>query len=70
MSVVVHDDMPIDLALKMLWRETNREKLIEVVQKNRYRVKPTAERHEFRKQWAKMKKRRRTAKRKIQRKGS
>lgn len=69
MSVIVHDDMPVDLALKMLWREANREKLYDVVQKNRYRVKPASERHEFRKQWAKMKRRRGTAKRRLRRKG-
>jgi ribosomal protein S21 len=69
MSVIVHDDMNIDLALKMLWREANREKLFDVVQKNRYRVKPTTERHEFRKKWAKMKRRRKAAKRKLRIKG-
>lgn len=69
MSVVVHDDMPIDQALKMLWRESNREKLLDTVQKNRYRIKPTAERHEQNKQWAKMKRRRRSAKRRARRKG-
>lgn len=69
MSVIVHDDMPVDLALKMLWREANREKLFDVVQKNRYRVKATVERHEFKKKWAKMKKRRRAAVRKQRRKG-
>lgn len=69
MSVIVHEDMPIDQALKMLWREANREKLLETVQENKYRVKPTAKNHEFRKQWAKMKKRRSSAKRKLRRKG-
>lgn len=69
MSVIVHDDMPIDQALKMLWRESNREKLPDIVQKNRYRVKPTATRHEFEKQWAKMKRRRASAARKLRRKG-
>ncbi len=69
MSVIVHDDMPIEQALKMLWRESNREKLPDVVQKNKYRVKPAAVRHEFRKQWEKMKRRRRSANRKLRRKG-
>jgi len=69
MSVIVHDDMPIDQALKMLWREANREKLLETVQENRYRIKPTKIRHEFRKQWAKMKRRRSSAKRRLRRKG-
>jgi len=37
MSVILHEDMPIDQALKMLWREANREKLPDQVQKNRFR---------------------------------
>jgi len=27
MSVIVHDDMPIDQALRMLWREAIRENI-------------------------------------------
>ncbi len=69
MSVIVHDDMPIDLALKMSWREAMRENLPDTVQKNMFRIKPTAERHEWRKQWAKMKRRRSAANRKLRRKG-
>lgn len=64
MAVIVHDDMPIDQALKMLWREANRENIPNVLLKNRYRVKPTAEKHEFKKQWEKQKRRRSAAKRK------
>lgn len=69
MAVIVHDDMPIDQALKMLWREANRENIPTEIQKNRYRVKPTFEVHEKRKIWAKMKRRRRAAKRKLAKKG-
>jgi len=69
MSVILHEDMPIDQALKMLWREANREKLPDQVQKNRFRVRPTTETHEFRKKWAKMKRRRSAAKRKARKKG-
>jgi len=69
MSVIVHDDMPIDQALKMLWRESNREKLMDTVQRNRYRVKPTSVRHEMKKEWAKMKRRRGSQKRRLRRKG-
>jgi ribosomal protein S21 len=69
MSVIVHDDMPVDLALKMLWREANREKLSDVIMEGRYRITETSKRHEFRKQWAKMKKRRASASRKLRRKG-
>jgi ribosomal protein S21 len=66
MSVIVHDDMPIDQALKMLWREANRENIPNELLRNRYREKPAHKRHEFNKQWAKMKRRRRRAKRRIQ----
>lgn len=69
MAVIVHDDMPIDQALKMLWREANRENIPTELLRNRYREKPAATRHEFRKYWAKIKRRRRSAKRKEDRKG-
>ena len=63
MPVIVNDDMPIDQALKMLWREANRENIPNILQERRYRIKPTAKVHEQKKVWAKMKRRRRTAKR-------
>ncbi|MFQ5492558.1 MAG: bS21 family ribosomal protein [Candidatus Dojkabacteria bacterium] len=63
MSVIVHDDMPIDQALKMLWREANRENIPVELLKNRYRVKPASARHEFKKYWEKTKRRRKSAKR-------
>lgn len=69
MAVIIHDDMPIDQALKMLWREANRENIPSVLNEGRYRIKPAAKRHEFRKVWAKMKRRRRSAKRKLAQKG-
>jgi ribosomal protein S21 len=69
MAVIVHDDMPIDQALKLLWREANREDIPGVLLKTRYRVTQTSLNHEFNKQWAKMKRRRRSAKRKLARKG-
>lgn len=69
MSVIVHDQMSVDQALKMLWREANRENIPNELQKNRYRVKKTTQVHEQRKVWAKMKRRRRSAKRKLERKG-
>jgi ribosomal protein S21 len=65
MPVIVNDDVPIDQALKMLWREANRENIPNVLLENRYRVKPTTVKHEFKKQWEKMKRRRRTAKRRM-----
>lgn len=66
MAVIVHNDMPIDQALKMLWREANREDIPKVLQKIRYRTKPTATKHEANKVWSKMKRRRRTAKRRLE----
>ncbi len=69
MSVIVHDDVPIDQALKMLWREAIRENIPEEFEKRRYRIKPTAERHEVKKEFAKQKRRRRTASRRQRLKG-
>jgi ribosomal protein S21 len=69
MAVIVHDDMPIDQALKMLWREANRENIPVVLQENRYRIKQTTLNHEKRREWKKRKKRRRAAKRKMLKKG-
>jgi ribosomal protein S21 len=66
MAVIVHNDMPIDQALKMLWREANREDIPKVLQKIGYRVKPTSIKHEANKVWGKMKRRRRTAKRRLE----
>lgn len=65
MAVIVHNDMPIDQALKMLWREANREDIPATLLKNRYRSTETFERHEKNKVWGKMKRRRRTAKRRL-----
>jgi ribosomal protein S21 len=66
MAVIVHNDMPIDQALKMLWREANREDIPKVLQRVRYRIKPTSIKHESDKVWGKMKRRRRTAKRRLE----
>ena len=69
MAVIVHDDMPIDQALRMLWRETLRENIPDEYEKNKYRIKPTTEKHEFKKEFAKQKRRRRAASRKLRKKG-
>lgn len=61
MSVIVHDDMPIDLALRLLWREAMREGIIEKLQERRYHAKPSIKRHDSKKVWRKTKKRRRKA---------
>lgn len=69
MAVIVHDDMPIDQALRLLWREANREDIPNILLKTRYRIPQAFTNHEFSKQWEKMKRRRRSAKRKLARKG-
>lgn len=65
MAVIVNDDMPIEQALKMLWREANREGIPDKLKENRYYVPQSAKRHEKRKVWAKMKRRRRSAARRM-----
>ncbi len=64
MSVIVHDDMPIDLALRLLWREATREGVIEKLEEKRYYVPKTAKVHDAKKVFAKTKRRRRSAARK------
>ena len=61
MSVIVNDKMPIDLALRLLWREATREGIIATLQKYRYHVKPSARKHDKKKVFAKRKRRRRAA---------
>lgn len=61
MSVIVHDEMSIELALRLLWRESTREGVIEKLQEQRYYVPETAKRHAVRKIYAKTKKRSRSA---------
>lgn len=61
MSVIVNDEMSIDLALRLLWREATREGIIEKLQEKRYYVKPTAVKHAKKKVFAKAKRRRRQA---------
>jgi len=65
MSVAVHDDMPIDLALRLLWREATREGVMEKLEEKRYFIPKTAKVHAKRKIWEKTKRRRRSAARKI-----
>ncbi|MEP7103511.1 MAG: hypothetical protein ABI721_02255 [Candidatus Dojkabacteria bacterium] len=61
MSVVVHDDMSIDLALRLLWREATREGVLEKREERRFFVPKTAKVHAQKKVFAKMKRRRRSA---------
>lgn len=59
MSVIVNEEMPIDLALRLLWREATREGIIEKLQGRRYFVSQTERNHARRKVFSKMKRRRR-----------
>jgi ribosomal protein S21 len=59
MSVIVNNDMSVDLALRLLWREAMREGVIEKLQERRYYVPKTTKVHEVRKILAKSKQRRR-----------
>jgi ribosomal protein S21 len=63
MSVVVHKDMSIDLALRLLWREAMREGIIETLQERRYYISPSEKRHAKKKVWMKAKKIRRKLRR-------
>jgi ribosomal protein S21 len=61
MAVSVHKNENLDSALKRLHREVLREKVLEVFRNRRYFVKPSVEGVEKRREWAKQKRRRRTA---------
>ena len=65
MSVVVHDEMSLDLALRLLWREATREGVMEKLEEKRYFIPKTFTKHQKTKIWAKTKKRRRQASRKL-----
>jgi ribosomal protein S21 len=61
MSVIVHANENIDSALKRLHREVLREKILETYRNRVYRVKKSDLEIEKRREWAKQKRRRRTA---------
>ena len=61
MAVIVHANENIDSALKRLHREVMREKILETYRDKVYRVKKSEEKIEKRREWAKQKRRRRTA---------
>jgi ribosomal protein S21 len=65
MAVIVNDDMPVEIALKMLWRESNREGIPDKLKELRYYVPKTAKKHAVTKIYAKMKRRRRSAARRL-----
>ncbi len=61
MSVIVHSNENIDSALKRLHREVLREKILETYRSKAFRVREADLKIAKRKEWAKMKRRRRTA---------
>ena len=61
MAVIVHANENIDSALKRLHREVMREKILETFREKVYRVKPSLLKIQKRREWAKMKRRRRSA---------
>ena len=61
MSVIVNDNMPLDLALRLLWREAMREGIIQKLQANRYFVGRSQQKHDAKKIYAKIKRRKRSA---------
>ena len=65
MAVIVHANENIDSALKRLHREVMREKILETYREKAYRIKPSTEEIQKRREWAKMKRRRRTAARRL-----
>jgi ribosomal protein S21 len=69
MAVIVNDGMSIDLALRMLWREANRELVIDKLKENRYYIKPTAKKHEIQRVFEKRKAGRRKRHRRMKQRG-
>ena len=69
MSVIVSDGMSIDQALKLLWREANRENVPITLRSRQYRIKKSEENHEKRKIFAKTKRKGRAYKRMLKRRG-
>lgn len=61
MAVIVHANENIDNALKRLHREVMREKILETYRDRVYRIKKSDLDIQKRREWAKMKRRRRSA---------
>jgi ribosomal protein S21 len=61
MSVIVHSNEKIDSALKRLHREVLREGILETYRDKQYRIKKSDLEIQKRREWAKMKRRRRSA---------
>lgn len=58
MSVVVSDSN-IDLALRLLWREANKEGILQKLEEIRYYIPKSVRKHERNRKFEKIKKRRR-----------
>jgi ribosomal protein S21 len=63
MAVVVHPNENIDSALKRLHREVLREKILETFRNKVFYIRDAVSSADKRREWAKMKRRRRTANR-------
>jgi len=61
MAVIVHSNEKIDSALKRLHREVLREGILETFRDKQYHKSKAEEQIEKRREWAKRKRRRRTA---------
>lgn len=61
MAVIVHANENIDSALKRLHREVLREKILESYRNKVYRIHKSDLKAQKRREWAKMKRRRRSA---------
>ncbi|WKZ31391.1 MAG: 30S ribosomal protein S21 [Candidatus Dojkabacteria bacterium] len=61
MAVIVHSNENVDSALKRLHREVLREKILETYRDRVYFVKKSQLAADKRREWAKMKRRRRSA---------
>jgi ribosomal protein S21 len=64
MAVIVHDNENIESALKRLYREVMRERVLEEARDRQYYISDADLEREKRREWKKRKKRRRAAKRK------
>lgn len=67
MAVNVHSNENVDSALKRLHREVLREKILESYRNKVYRIKSSQLDSDKRREWSKMKRRRRTAARRNKR---
>lgn len=63
MAVIVHANENIDMALKRLHREVLREKVLDTAREKAYRIHDATLVRDKRREWKKMKRRRRTARR-------